>query len=174
MSTEEKVHVVDPGSIQHKISAGAFGMAFVNEAWLRKFPTHEEMEEYRKSGASLNDDEQAALREEGIILAYEHRALPAGEQTIGAWAKILRPGRGKPRLGPWATDHGLEGRFVGLLPGDEYLNRTALVLDELVKGAMSMGVGKEMAAEIIARGRWHRRGWPPPAWLAQRIREMEW
>lgn len=155
--------------------AGAFAIAFINEVWFQQPRSQEEAEAFASGRESLNDDKYKDSRIERVIVVYEHRALPAGKQTGGIWADILRPGRGKPRLGPWNGDEwGFSGRFVGLLPDDSYLTRTAAVLDELVKGARKMELSKERAAEIIARGGWHKRGMPPPTWLAQRLREMDW
>lgn len=166
------------------VSAGAFGIVFVCEMWMKWFDKDhgESLDSFRASGRSLNDEANADGRQEGVILAFEHRALPGVSvkepmrlQSTICWAQIIRPGRGKPRLAPWETNiHAFEGRFTGLLPDDEYLNKAAECLDQMRAVAKHLQMTQAHAAEVTARGRLHQPGFPPPKWLAQRLREMEW
>lgn len=167
------------------VAAGAFGLAFVVEMWMKWFEgdtASKDMATFRSEQRSLNDDANAAGRKEGILVAFEHQAREGcsvkADGRLRAsilWAEIHRPGRGKPHLGPWQAEvRGFEGRFTGLLPDDDYMNRAAEALDAMRAFAKQLGMSQSYAAEVIARGRLHRPGYPPPKWLAQRLREMEW
>lgn len=194
------VTMIDPNSMQsHQtkgalvealnqlaVGAGAFGIALVTEIWMKRFAgedhrgrAEEEVRRLYSSGKMLRDL-PASEREEAVLVSVDHRALPSprsveGKPTVHVWvAMIHRPRGSKPRLGPWLEHGAAETRFQRLLPDDDYLNRAARALDMMIALARGMGLPKERAADVIAKGEYWRPGMPPPGWLAQRIREMDW
>lgn len=152
------------------VKAEAYGAAFVHEVW---FATNEQRAGL-DPGVSL---EHVPGRKEAVMVVGQHRAL--GVETHGWFAGIKRPGRGKPRLSPWLESTAVTGgRFVDLLPNNEYLEKVARAVADLTAQSRTLGLSREKACEIIQRvadrSRTGANHYPPGEYLAQRIRETEW